>query len=237
MSKLIAGVYEINDQIGSGGGGIVYIGRHTRLNKIVVLKADKRKLSASKATLRREVDMLKELSHTYIPQVYDFVEEDGSVYTVMDYIEGMSFDKILKAKGKQNQKDVIKWACQLLEALNYLHKTGRNGILHGDIKPANIMLKENGDICLIDFNIALSLGEDGAVSVGFSRGYASPEHYGIEFNDKMESIIRNSKTEIITTEIVDDPKTEIIGEKEESSNTVSKRIIRLDVRSDREGCL
>ena len=232
MSKLIAGVYEINDQIGSGGGGIVYIGRHTRLNKIVVLKADKRKLSASKATLRREVDMLKELSHTYIPQVYDFVEEDGSVYTVMDYIEGMSFDKILKAKGKQNQKDVIKWACQLLEALNYLHKTGRNGILHGDIKPANIMLKENGDICLIDFNIALSLGEDGAVSVGFSRGYASPEHYGIEFNDKMESIIRNSKTEIITTEIVDDPKTEIIGEKEESSNTVSKRIIRLDVRSD-----
>lgn len=181
MSRIIAGIYEIENKIGAGGGGIVYLGRHTRLEKQVVLKADKRTLDTDKEILRREVDMLKELSHTYIPQVYDFVQEDGVVYTVMDYIDGESLDKLLERKELPTQQQVIRWACQLLEALGYLHNHPPHGILHGDIKPANIMLRPNGDVCLIDFNIALALGEDGAVKVGFSRGYASPEHYGVSY--------------------------------------------------------
>lgn len=181
MSRVIAGIYEIEKQIGAGGGGVVYLGHHLRLEKQIVLKADKRRLSADKDALRREVDMLKGLSHTYIPQVYDFVQEDGVVYTVMDYIDGESLDKLL-AKGQiPEQAQVIRWACQLLEALSYLHSQPPHGILHGDIKPANIMLRTNSDVCLIDFNIALALGEDGAVKVGFSRGYASPEHYGADY--------------------------------------------------------
>ena len=181
MSRIIAGIYEIEKKIGAGGGGIVYMGRHLRLKKPVVLKADKRTLNAENEALRREVDMLKELNHTYIPQVYDFVQEDGVVYTVMDFIEGESLDKLLGRNQIPAQPQVIQWACQLLKALNYLHSRPPYGILHGDIKPANIMLKPDGDICLIDFNIALALGEDGAVKVGFSRGYASPEHYGADY--------------------------------------------------------
>ncbi|MBR4082988.1 MAG: protein kinase [Lachnospiraceae bacterium] len=181
MTQLIAGLYEIQNQIGAGGGGIVYLGRHTRLNKLIVLKADKRTLSVGTDKLRREVDMLKDLRQTYIPQVYDFVQENEVVYTVMDFIEGESLDKLLARKEPVSQPDFIKWACQLLEALKYLHSVPPHGILHGDIKPANIMLRPNGDICLIDFNIALALGEDGAVKVGFSRGYASPEHYGADY--------------------------------------------------------
>ena len=181
MSRIIAGIYEIEQEIGSGGGGIVYLGRHKRLRKQVVLKADKRSLNADEVSLRREVDFLKELSHTYIPQVYDYVQEDGVVYTVMDYIEGESLDQLLKRKEIPTQPQVIKWSCQLLEALSYLHNQKSHGILHGDIKPANIMLRTNGDVCLIDFNIALALGEDGAVKVGYSRGYASPEHYGSSY--------------------------------------------------------
>lgn len=168
-------------EIGSGGGGIVYLGKHLRLNKRIILKADKRSLSSSEDKLRREVDLLKNLSHTYIPQVYDFVQENGIVYTVMDYIEGESMDKILERKQIPPQPQIVKWACQLLEALEYLHKQPPHGILHGDIKPANIMVRPNGDVCLIDYNIALALGEEGAVKVGFSRGYASPEHYGMEY--------------------------------------------------------
>ncbi len=181
MSRIVAGMYEIQEKIGAGGGGVVYLGRHFRLKKPVVLKADKRRLSTSEESLRREVDMLKGLSHTYIPQVYDFVQEDGVVYTVMDYIEGESLDKLLARNQRPSQAEIIRWACELLEALCYLHSQGPYGILHGDIKPANIMLRPNGDICLIDFNIALALGEDGAVKVGFSRGYASPEHYGADY--------------------------------------------------------
>ena len=181
MSQIIAGVYEIQNKIGAGGGGVVYLGRHLRLDKPVVLKADKRTLAAGIETLRREVDMLKGLSQTYIPQVYDFVQEDGVVYTVMDYIEGESLDKLLARGQRPAQPEVIRWADQLLQALVYLHGQPPYGILHGDIKPANIMLRPGGDVCLIDFNIALALGEDGAVKVGFSRGYASPEHYGADY--------------------------------------------------------
>ena len=121
MPQVIAGIYEINEQIGAGGGGIVYLGRHLRLEKPIVLKADKRKLSTKPEILRREVDMLKGLSHMYIPQVYDFVQEDGVVYTVMDLIEGESMDKLLKRGEVPSQPQVIAWACQILEALCYLH--------------------------------------------------------------------------------------------------------------------
>ncbi len=181
MPQTVAGLYELKAQIGAGGGGVVYLGRHIRLDKDIVLKADKRSLTAGEEALRREVDMLKGLSQTYIPQVYDFVQEDGIVYTVMDYIPGESMDRLLDRNGRLPQAQVVGWACQLLEALEYLHGRLPHGILHGDIKPANIMLRPDGTICLIDFNIALALGEDGAVKVGFSRGYASPEHYGTEY--------------------------------------------------------
>ena len=70
MGTIIAGTYEIERQIGAGGGGTVYLGKHLRLGKQVVLKADKRTLNAKPEVLRREVDALKNLSHTYIPQVY-----------------------------------------------------------------------------------------------------------------------------------------------------------------------
>lgn len=181
MPQVIAGTYELIEKIGAGGGGVVYLGRHMRLDKPVVLKADKRTLRIGTAALRREVDLLKGLSHTFIPQVYDFVREDGVVYTVMDYIEGESLDKLIARGQLPGQAELIGWACQLLEALVYLHSRPPYGILHGDIKPANIMRRPNGDMCLIDFNIALALGEDGAVKVGFSRGYASPEHYGADY--------------------------------------------------------
>ena len=220
MGEIIAGIYEIESKLGEGGGGIVYLGRHTRLNKKVVLKADKRTLKAKKDVLRREVDMLKGLSHTYIPQVYDFVEENGTVYTVMDYIEGESLDKLLEREGKREQREVIKWALELLEAISYLHRQGEYGILHGDIKPANIMLRPSGNICLIDFNIALALGEEGAIKVGFSRGYASPEHYGAEYAGvKRKTVIKADKTDVDKTE-VDDDVTEIdISNATESDST------------------
>lgn len=231
MGEVIASTYEIIKEIGSGGGGIVYLANHVRLNKKIVLKADKRELRTKEEELRREVDILKNLSHTYIPQVYDYVVENGTVYTVEDYISGSSLDKHLENGEKFSQSQVIKWAMQILEALCYLHKQPPYGILHGDIKPANIMLRSDGNICLIDYNIALFLGEEGAVKIGSSAGYASPEHYGIDFRNLSET----RKSEESPATMYSDPaKTAFspFGGSTVDSSSKSSGLVLIDVRSD-----
>lgn len=238
MSQIIAGTYEVQTKIGAGGGGIIYLGRHLRLGKWVVLKADKRMLSAKPETLRREVDALKNLSHTYIPQVYDYIVQDGVIYTVMDYIEGESLDKPLKRGERFAQAQVVEWACQLLEALCYLHSRPPHGILHADIKPANIMLTPEGDIRLIDFNIALALGEEGAVRVGYSQGYASPEHYGSDVPEEplaaTKPLSANSGLyQWKTVVMADEPAAASEKSSEKfSGSSGSRHNVWLDVRSD-----
>lgn len=228
MGEIIAQTYELLEKIGSGGGGTVYLARHLRLNKAVVLKADRRKITARPELLRREVDVLKELSHTYIPQVYDFFAVGEIVYTVMDYVEGESLDKPLKRGERFSQPQVVKWAIQLLQALCYLHSPTHGnpprGFVHSDIKPANIMCRPNGDICLIDFNIALAIGEESVV--GGSAGYASPEHYGLDFSFS-GSTVTKGKTERLSG---DETATLTISPGAVSSS--GKRIVLPDVRSD-----
>ena len=226
MTEIIASTYEVIERIGSGGGGVVYLANHIRLNKKVVLKVDKRRLTTRPEILRREVDALKNLSHTYIPQVYDFFVEGETVYTVMDYIEGESLDKPLKRGIRFSQPEVINWAIELLEALSYLHSPIHGdpprGIVHSDIKPANIMLTPHGHICLIDLNIALALGEENVV--GRSAGYASPEHYGLDFSDDTPMV--DDSTEVMT-----DTEATIPMSRSEYSSSI-KKIVVPDVRSD-----
>lgn len=183
MGELIGGTYEVVQQIGTGGGGRVYLANHVRLNKWVVLKADKRKVTTSPVLLRREVDVLKNLSHPNIPQVYDFFVDGERVYTAMEFIQGESLDRPLERGERFSQAQIIKWSKQILNALVYLHAPTHGdpprGYVHSDIKPANLMCKPDGDICLIDFNIALALGEENVI--GSSPGYASPEHYGQDY--------------------------------------------------------
>ena len=133
--------YKIIRKLGSGSGGNVYLAEHLRLNKKVVLKAYKSRITASQELVRREVDILKELSHPHIPRVYDFFIEDGNIYTAMDFIEGESLDKALKRGEAFSQAQIIRWAIQLLDALAYLHTPIHGeppkGYVHSDIKPAN----------------------------------------------------------------------------------------------------
>ncbi|MBQ7681543.1 MAG: protein kinase [Oscillibacter sp.] len=173
MATILKDTYELREKLGAGGGGEAYMGYHLRLQKDVVIKRDKNP-SADEKKLRQEVDTLKSLSHTYIPQVYDFIRDGDDAYTVMDFIDGESLDKPLERGEPLAQRDIIEWAFQLLDALGYLHA---HKILHSDIKPANIMLTPEGDIRLIDFNVSLALGEDGTVKVYGTRGYASPEYF------------------------------------------------------------
>lgn len=165
--------YEILDKLGEGAGGIVYKAYHKRLRQEVVIKQHRRS-AVSLTGSRREVDILKNLHHSYLPQVLDFFEIDGDVYTVMSYVPGKSFAQLLAEGYRFTPKELIRWGMQICSALNYLHSQNPP-VIHCDIKPANIMLTPRGDICLIDFNISFYLGDTAVL--GYTNGYTSPEQY------------------------------------------------------------
>lgn len=170
MQTILNNTYQIVGEIGHGGGGTVYKAMHLRLNKYVVVK----RIHGSVQAKRNEVDILKNLKNPYLPQVYDFVVVDGEVYTVMEFIDGKSFKQLLDQGVIFSQDQAAMYGGQLLEALSYLHSQ-RIPIIHGDVKPGNVMLTPENKICLIDFNISGYLTGGRAVTVGYSRGYAAPE--------------------------------------------------------------
>lgn len=172
---VLGGTYEIIGEIGSGGGGVIFLAKHLRLQTDVVVKKIKDDV-LGRVESRKEADILKNLKHPHLPRVYDFIETDSGVYTVMDYIRGENLEDAIKKHGKFSQKQVKNWAEQLGEALDYLHSQ-QPPIIHSDIKPANIMLTNEGDVCLIDFNISLAMGESMESAVGISAGFSPPEQY------------------------------------------------------------
>lgn len=175
QGQTLNGTYRIIQEIGAGGGGIVYKAYHERLKTEVVVKKIKENVK-DHINSRAEVDILKNIKHTYLPRVYDFLEIDGEIYTVMDYVPGINLSQAVALHGRYSQKEVIKWAIQICDALSYLHKQNPP-IIHSDIKPANIMLTPDGDICLIDFNISMVFDKSFSSSLGISGGYSAPEQF------------------------------------------------------------
>lgn len=172
VGDIIDNTYQIINEIGSGGMGVVYLAYHLRLEKYIVLKKIKM-LFSDIAMLRNEVDILKSLHHRYLPQVYDFIEYNSDIYTVIDYISGYDLEYYINNRYTFSESQLTKWLKQLCEVLQYLHEQNPP-VLHTDIKPANIIVTENEDICLIDFGI--SLGASNSIK-GYSKNYSSPEQY------------------------------------------------------------
>ena len=241
VNQILNGTYKIIEQLGSGGGGIVFKAYHMRLEKYVAVKLIKEEILGA-VNERAEADILKRLKHEGLPQVYDFIVDGSDVYTVMEFIDGCSlFDEIVK-HGKISYKQSLEWSKQICAAAAYLH-TRKPPIIHSDIKPQNIMITSEGKVCLIDFNISSVFG-GGIYTVGSSDGYSPPEQY-IARADKAAKFKLNKsanahrETQLLidddATEIIDD-ETEIISEmqidndKTEDSHTTDNTII--DVRSD-----
>ena len=176
--------YRIESRLGGGGGGSVYRVWHANLQKQAVIKASKSAGHGCAQARRNEFEALKDVRSRYLPQVYEFITEGSNSLTVMEYIEGESFANLLRRGCRFSRPEIIEWYCQLASALETLH---RHDICHCDVKPANIMLRPEGDICLIDFNAAFVNGNAARV-VSRSPGYASPEQYEL-----YELVERNRK--------------------------------------------
>ena len=194
--RMIVATYRIESRIGAGSGGTVYKAWHDRLRKHVVIKELKTGLTDSIETQRNEAEALKNVKSPYLPQVYDYIAENGRSLTVMEYIKGENFDNLLEHGQRFDQSEVIKWYIQLASALEELHM---QNICHRDIKPANIMLTPGGDVCLIDFNAAFVKGNKARL-LSRSLGYASPEQYEIYERYKDALVTRNKKNPVMTGE-------------------------------------
>lgn len=184
LGEIIDGKYEVLREIGKGGMSVVYLAMDKRLNKQWAIKEfrkdkdDASKQVALKALLD-EANLMKKLDHPTLPRIVDIIETNQTVYIVMDYIEGESLNKVLDAYGAQPQEAVIEWAKQLSNVLDYLH-TQNPPVIYRDMKPANIMLKPDGTVRLIDFGIAREYkeGKEGDTEAIGTRGYAAPEQFG-----------------------------------------------------------
>lgn len=176
--------YDHLEPLGQGGMGDLFKGRKTGLDVPVVIKIIKTNLKG-RLDERQEAEILKGLKHKYLPRIYDVIEnKDGYIYTIMDYIPGENLKEYVKRVGPVDQRTVYRWAQQLCEVVAYLHEQ-TPPIIHSDIKPGNVMITLNGDICLIDFNTSMEY-RAGLTAIGKTKGYAAPEQY-----TKPEQVIRS----------------------------------------------
>src|SRR5918994_659082 len=178
---LLQGRYRIIRQLGQGGMGAVYEAVDERLDTTVALKetlfADER----LRKQFEREARLLARLHHPALPRVSDHFSEDDGQFLVMQFIPGDDLSEMMTRKrGPFPVDQVLTWADQLLDALDYLH-TQDPQIIHRDIKPQNLKLTQRGQIILLDFGLAKGQGGDisrvttSASIFGYTPNYAPLE--------------------------------------------------------------
>lgn len=188
IGSVVDGKYKILSKIGQGGMSVVYLALNERANKTWAIKEVRKDgvqdFAAVRQGLMAEINILKSLKHKYLPSIVDVIDDEDTFIIVMDYIQGKSLNKVLQENMKRKKlpipvENVISWGIQLCDVLYYLH-TREFPVIYRDMKPANIILKPDGEIALIDFGTARIFktgNSEDTVCLG-TPGYAAPEQYG-----------------------------------------------------------
>jgi len=183
VGSVVDGKYKILNEIGHGGMSVVYLAINERANKTWAIKEVRKDGGNDSQVVQQglvaETEMLKKLHHPHLPSIIDVIDKNDTFLIVMDYIEGRSLESVLKHGGPQEPEKVIEWSKQLCDVLGYLHHR-QPPIIYRDMKPANVMLKPDGTVTLIDFGTAreYKAGREGDTTYLGTRGYAAPEQFG-----------------------------------------------------------
>ncbi len=171
------GDYQLVEFLGAGGMGEVYRAVHTRSNRSVAVKVLHR--ARGNATFverfRNEARIQADLKHPNIATLYDFIEYEGRLCIIMEYIDGPSLDARIRQAGRLPVAEALRVFQSVVEALDYTH---RQGVVHRDVKPHNVKISRRGEVKLLDFGIAKGETSPGLTAVGAVVGtpeYLSPE--------------------------------------------------------------
>ncbi|MDR2897543.1 MAG: serine/threonine protein kinase, partial [Spirochaetaceae bacterium] len=174
------GKYKILSLIARGGMGAVYKAVHPTLRRqVVIKKLTIRGNSAVKERFKREAQILLDMNNEHIVHMYDYFTEGSYHYIVLEFVDGMSLDVLLKKKKTFSNEMALLILHDACLGLKYAHD---HGVVHRDIKPGNILISKKGEIKLADFGIAASDAEDesGLTQAGMTLGtpaYMPPEQF------------------------------------------------------------
>ena len=179
--------YLIQEVIGVGGMGSVYRARDLHFQNVIKLVAVKEMINSSPDPIvrqtivqnfEREANILAALNHPSIPKIFDFFSHDERSYLVLEFVHGKDLEALLNERDDFfPEEQIIGWAVELCDVLQYLHLHKPEPIIFRDMKPSNVMVNQQGHIVLVDFGIAKSFrtGQKGTM-IG-TEGYSPPEQY------------------------------------------------------------
>jgi tRNA A-37 threonylcarbamoyl transferase component Bud32 len=174
--------YFITRVIKEGGQGAVFetIGEDGQVYAVKEMLdrfTDPKERAEAIARFEAEAGMLRRLSHPRIPKVYVDFKDEGRQYLAMEFVRGQDLEDIIKKQGALPEQQVLAWADQICEVLDYLHNHKPEPIIFRDMKPSNIMIQPDGSVKLIDFGIAKVFQKaERGTQIG-TPGYAPPEQY------------------------------------------------------------
>lgn len=156
MNKMIAERYMLVTALGEGGMADVYLAVDTILNREVAIKILRGELGKDPVALlrfQREANAVSKLNHPNVVDVYDVGEYEGRHYIVMEYVRGRTLKQLISQRGALQADEAVNIMIQLTSAVQHAHE---NNIIHRDIKPQNVLVKDDGTVKITDFGIALA---------------------------------------------------------------------------------
>ncbi len=224
--------YVIERVLSGGGQGTAYLARvmataevHDMPPKVVIkeyiLPANNRGLKKATDGLVREVSIMRRIEHPSIVRLYDFFIEDMRGYFALEYIDGINLRQLVETKGPLSEKQTAKIGIALCDALSYLHKLSPP-VIHGDVTPENVMIENNSNIKLMDFDASAELTRNKTNTVVGKHSYMSPEQFKGDLMDSSDLYALGGTLHYLLTGFDPEPMTE--SQPRKFSLSISDRI-------------